>query len=27
MMQTVHAVFHEVLTADQGFEMFQDLSK
>jgi putative autoinducer-2 (AI-2) aldolase len=27
MIQAVHAVVHEGLTPDQGFEMFQDLSK
>jgi putative autoinducer-2 (AI-2) aldolase len=27
MIQAVHAVIHDGLTADQGYEMFQDLSK
>jgi len=27
MIQAVHAVVHDGLTPQQGFEMFQDLSK
>ena len=27
MIQAVHAVVHDGLTPEQGFEMFQDLSK